>query len=570
MLKRTVYILVIVTFLLPALVIVSTSKAQDGPDEIIIEHHNLFPEGIAYDEKGERFLLSSNIGAVYEVADDGTATAFIEDANFMSPAGLEIDRVNNRLLVANGDVSAFFPMPSPDGPRQANLGSYDLTTGERIFMADLSSFQTISNSDGMSGTLPNDVAVDTEGNAYVTSTISPVIYRVGIDGEASIFVEDESLAWLNGIVAHPDGYLLIGSAENLLFKIPLDEPELIPIELGDGINFDITDGMILLPDGNLVMVTFPSSRIYQLHSNDDWASATLVAESTGHWQGWATTIAYRNGDVYAIYSHLNDEMEGRERDVFEIVPIEFSKEVEETATQGEIEFTTANADWTPTIEEFDGVEMVLVSAGCFVMGNDTDSFGGRDNGGEQCFDEPFWIDRFEVTNAQFSDFGGISEQEGYWTAPDRPRESIMWTEARDFCELRGARLPTEAEWEYAARGPDGLAFPWGNEFVAENVVFGANADSQTANVGSKPDGASWVGALDLSGNVWEFTSTINMDYPYDAGDGREDNSDNLSSRILRGASWADTFDASLRVAGRYFATTMDWNDHNGFRCARNQ
>lgn len=299
--------------------------AQDEPGEIIVEHHNLFPESIAYDEEGERFLLSSNLGAIFEVTDDGTANVFIEDADFVSPAGVEIDTITNRLLVANGDVSAFFPYPLADGPQQANLRAYDLTTGERIFVADLSSIQTIPNSDGISGTLPNDVAVDSDGNAYVTNTISPDIYRVDIDGQASLFIEDESLAWLNGIVAHPDGYLIIGSSPNRLFKIPLDEPELIPIELADEIIFNVTDGMIFLPDGDLVMVTFPASIIYQLHSDDDWASAALVALSKGHGYYWATAVTHRDENVYALYSHLDHEMRGGSRDVFEIVPIEFSE-----------------------------------------------------------------------------------------------------------------------------------------------------------------------------------------------------------------------------------------------------
>jgi formylglycine-generating enzyme required for sulfatase activity len=148
-------------------------------------------------------------------------------------------------------------------------------------------------------------------------------------------------------------------------------------------------------------------------------------------------------------------------------------------------------------------------------------------------------------------------------------ELIKWSEARDFCAKRGARLPTEAEWEYAARGPDGLAFPWGNAFDGGKVVFNRSDSQGTAEVGSKPDGASWVGALDLSGNVWEWLSSLYEPYPVRAGDGREDSANQDRTRVLRGAAWNEdalAFRAAFRNWGvpslRFFMI--------GFRCARSE
>ena len=295
----------------------SAQNGEDGPDQIVIDHHNLFPEGIEYDVVGERFLVSSmSEGTIYQVTEDGTATAFIEDDELTSTVGIEIDHVNNRLLVANGDTA--FP------PNTAMLGAYDLETGEHLFFVDLSE---VYSSDAH---LSNDVAVDSDGIAYVTDTFAPVIYRVDMNGDVSVFLEDESLAWLNGIVAHPDGYLIIGSAVGQLYKIPLDvdEPTPLPIELGDGIEFDITDGIVLHPDGDLIMVTFPDSIIYRLSTDDDWASADLVSTSTGHTDGWGTTIAVRGESVYVLYSHLNYMMDEptRVRDSFEIVRVEFEED----------------------------------------------------------------------------------------------------------------------------------------------------------------------------------------------------------------------------------------------------
>jgi iron(II)-dependent oxidoreductase len=225
---------------------------------------------------------------------------------------------------------------------------------------------------------------------------------------------------------------------------------------------------------------------------------------------------------------------------------------------------TRNAAWTPVERDFDGVTMVLVPAGCFMMGSNNDN---EKPVHEQCFEAPFWIDKYEVTQGQFSRLGGSKVIPNYFTGDNRPVENITWFGARDFCELRGMRLPTEAEWEYAARGPDGLVYPWGNEFVAENVVYGGNSNNQTASVGSRPGGVSWVGALDMSGNVWERVSSLYQDYPYSDDD--ESNIDTSSSRGLRGGSWGNNDTGRLRAAARYGHNNPGSVGNSvGFRCAR--
>lgn len=251
----------------------------------------------------------------------------------------------------------------------------------------------------------------------------------------------------------------------------------------------------------------------------------------------------------------------------------------------------SNHTWTPVQRDFDGVEMLLVPAGCFEMGDDPRAYywgnneriEGVPDGGQQCFNAPFWIDRYEVTNNQFAQFAGRAAQESHWTDPLRPRENITWFEARDFCAKRGARFPTSAEWEYAARGPGNLIFPWGNAFIPGNVVYnpGQDFDGPSAEVGSKPGGVSWVGAYDMSGNVWEWTSTVHSiydpkdsrftyvySYPYISSDGRESagSGDQVLLHIMRGGSWFNPL--SALHAASYDAARPDVpGSMVGFRCA---
>jgi len=224
-----------------------------------------------------------------------------------------------------------------------------------------------------------------------------------------------------------------------------------------------------------------------------------------------------------------------------------------------------NAAWIPVTRDSGGVIMALVPAGCFMMGSDT---GETDEQPvhRQCFEQPFWIDQTEVTQAQFARWGGVQARPHTFVGAQHPVENSSWFEAHTFCELRGARLPTESEWEYAARGPDSLAYPWGNTWVSGYAVWSGNAGDQTAPVGTHPQGASWVGALDLGGNVLEWVSSLYHPYPYDAADGRENSQQRTDYRVLRGGSWE--FSAQfLRAANRSWYTPVGNDLFASFRCA---
>lgn len=246
-------------------------------------------------------------------------------------------------------------------------------------------------------------------------------------------------------------------------------------------------------------------------------------------------------------------------------------------------------EWTLNVEV---VEMIFVPPGCFLMGNDSEAFQGDADGGDQCFSEPFWIDTYEVSNAQFVEFlnaRGNQSADGdqYFDTDDEDRKirnfdgilwivdfglehhpviDVSWFGASDYCIWRGGTLPTEAEWEYSARGVDSLLYPWGNEFIADNVTIEENSGGQTAPVDSRPDGVSWVGAYNMIGNVWEWTASPFNDYPFDVEN--EDLSNRTGVRVLRGGSWNVNGTVNLRSAsrGRFFPTDTD--DDIGFRCIR--
>lgn len=222
-----------------------------------------------------------------------------------------------------------------------------------------------------------------------------------------------------------------------------------------------------------------------------------------------------------------------------------------------------NTDWIPLENSFDEVTMVLVPVGCFMMGEDG-------AGGEQCFEDPFWIDKTEVTQADFIRLAGVKKEFNAFIGNERPVEQITWFEANNFCKLRNGRLPTEAEWEYVVRGVESWIYPWGNAWNGNLIIWRRDNERGTADVASRIDNASWVGALDMIGNVWEWTSSLYEDYPYNLLDGRERNTGDITNvhRVLRGGSRNNYNPDYLRSTVRSWFVPDYWSSNLGFRCVR--
>lgn len=153
---------------------------------------------------------------------------------------------------------------------------------------------------------------------------------------------------------------------------------------------------------------------------------------------------------------------------------------------------------------------------------------------------------------------------------DHPVSESTWQGAVAFCAWRGARLPTEAEWEAAARGKEGRTYPWGEAApTPERAVFGRGR-GETDPVGSHPKGATPEGVFDLSGNEAEWTSSLFKSYPYDATDGRED-PHAPGERVTRGGD--HVFDVAPEQLTGYFRDGFSRDPrrghrHIGFRCVR--
>jgi formylglycine-generating enzyme required for sulfatase activity len=268
-----------------------------------------------------------------------------------------------------------------------------------------------------------------------------------------------------------------------------------------------------------------------------------------------------------------------------------------------------NGDRHPlVIKGKDGKEMVYVPPGIFTLGNMES--GGDEAPVRKIFVSGFYMDRYEVTNLEFRQFieatGHLTTAEergwswvwvgeawekilgAHWSeplgpgsdaalTPNHPVVHVSWWDARAYCAWAGKRLPTEAEWEKAARGTDERLYPWGDSPPANKGIYRANYSqgiktddgfALTAPVGSFPLGQSPYGLMDMAGNVWEWVADwYDAEYYEKAWYKDPQGPQRGFYKVMRGGSWFESEDA-LRASKRERAFQADLLPSIGFRCAK--
>jgi len=281
----------------------SMSSAQSLPDTISFNKDALYPEGLEYDVSGNRFLVTSlREGIVGTVTPDGNYSVLFQDSQMVSAIGIRIDRDRDRVLVCNSDPGVSMHTKPETQGKLAGLAVFQFSSGNLIKYIDLASL-----SEG-GGHFCNDIALDSNGVAYVTDSFSPIIYKVDTDNNASILFQNDKLAGegfgLNGIVVKDDYLLVAKYNDGTLYKFPLDDPQKFSQVNIEG-TYPGADGLIWAADGSLILIAnAQTNKVLKLTSEDNWASATIAGTAdTG--QVFATTGKEINGDIYLLHAMLH-------------------------------------------------------------------------------------------------------------------------------------------------------------------------------------------------------------------------------------------------------------------------
>jgi sugar lactone lactonase YvrE len=293
----------------------SRVQLQSTAVPVSIAQPALYPETIEANQQTGKFLVSSiREGAVYEVGLDGAPRKLVQDDRLTSILGIAIDARTNRLLVTNSDLGAGVRSSARGARREAGVGIYDLATGQAIHYADLTTLLPEGDH------LINGITVDADGNAYVTDSFAPVIYKVDPNGVASVFLQDDEFKGqginLNGIAYHPDGYLLVvKKSSGTLYRIPVADPRQFA-RVNIATEFHGGDGLLFVGEESLVLVANQTPGVklnsaYSLRSGDGWVSAEVV-ESRELGSVYPTTCTALNGKVYVLSSHLDEWIGAKE------------------------------------------------------------------------------------------------------------------------------------------------------------------------------------------------------------------------------------------------------------------
>jgi formylglycine-generating enzyme len=264
-----------------------------------------------------------------------------------------------------------------------------------------------------------------------------------------------------------------------------------------------------------------------------------------------------------------------------------SKKMRELAmsikTETAAKTTSAKQDFSmyKTLVADDGREMVQIPEGPFVMGSRDNDSDPDEKPEHQVYLKPYFIDLREVTQSEYERFAKMTKRaqrriEVFEDDPakllksDLPVIAVTWDDAEAYCKWADKRLPTEAEWEKAARGEARRRYPWGNEFLPGHANIDGNEDGfrYLAPPGSFEEGRSPYGLYDMAGNVGEWVAdsydeSFYQKSPYRDPKGPEQG----DQRIIRGGSWRET-KKNARTSKRFQAKPWRHDITVGFRCAK--
>ncbi|NLF50449.1 MAG: formylglycine-generating enzyme family protein, partial [Leptolinea sp.] len=241
---------------------------------------------------------------------------------------------------------------------------------------------------------------------------------------------------------------------------------------------------------------------------------------------------------------------------------------------------TAVSNFITMTRKKDGMIMVFVPEGTFKMGSN--SFESIEKPEHTIKLSAYWIDQTEITNDMYTQCvkakacqpplsNDSAKRDGYYTNPNfdhYPVVNVDWNRATAYCEWIGGRLPTEAEWEKAARGTTGRLYPWGDNAPHENLINYDGIYSDTTSVGRFPAGVSPFGAFDMSGNVWEWVADWYDEIYYQGSYFENPTGPTFGTlHLLRGGSWSSDID-SIRTTYRFRNKASYTNSQIGFRCAK--